>query len=481
MRILVTGANGYIGTRLIPLLLEQGHQVVALIRNVQRFNLKDPRLETVQVDLLQSHTLPQDIDAAYYLVHAMSDDPDLFTERDRQSSTNFANAISKTDCKQIIYLSGLASEAELSKHLSSRLEVEEILKKSGVPTTCIRSSIIIGAGSASFEMIRDLVEKLPILVTPLWVSNECQPIAIKDVLEYLTGILGKEEALDRTFEIGGPEAISYEDMLKRFAKKRGLKRILIPVPVLTPKISSYWLIFITSTNYYLARSLIDSLRSDSVQTDFSIQEIVPKECFTYEEAIDRAFQKIQQNAVVSSWRDSWVASDLPTEYKKYIEVPKLGCFSHTTLFPFTGDPDQVMESVFQMGGKNGYYMDWTWKIRGLIDRTFGGVGLRRGKTARGKPRAGDALDFWRVLLADETNRRFLLYAEMKVPGEAWLELRIEPKDDHHVLHQVATFRPKGVWGRLYWVVLYPIHVLIFKGMGKKLIEQGGGKIKGSVD
>ncbi len=227
--------------------------------------------------------------------------------------------------------------------------------------------------------------------------------------------------------------------------------------------------------------MIDSLRSDSVQTDFSIQKIVPKKCLTYEEAIDRAFQKIQQNAVVSSWRDSWTASDLPTEYKKYIEVPKLGCFSHTTLFPFTGDPDQVMKVVFRMGGESGYYMDWTWKIRGLIDRAFGGVGLRRGKTPRETPRPGDALDFWRVLLVDEAKRRFLLYAEMRVPGEAWLELRIEPKDDHHMLYQIATFRPKGIWGRLYWVVLYPIHALIFKGMGKKLIEQGGGKIKSNVD
>lgn len=474
MRVLLTGANGYIGTRLLPLLIEQGYQVIALVRNKERYN--NPNSEVIERNLLELHTLPEDIDAAYYLVHAMSDDPELFAMRDRVSALNFTAALKKTRCKQIIYLSGLANSPHLSKHLSSRLEVEEILKTSGIPTTSLRASIIIGSGSASFEMIRDLVEKLPIMVAPRWVLNKCQPIAIRDVLDYLIGVLGKEECKNRTFELGGPEAISYKDMLLRYAKMRGLKRILIPIPLLTPKLSSYWLIFITSTNYFLARSLIDSLKNDSIKTDFSIDELIPKECLTYEEAIERAMQKIQQNAVLSSWRDSWVASDLPSTYAKFIEVPKFGCLSQTTPFRFTGDPDKVMQTILTLGGKEGYYMNWAWKFRGIIDKTFGGIGLRRGKTARKRLRAGDALDFWRVLLADEENRRLLLYAELRVPGEAWLEFRIECYQENWVLYQTATFRPKGVLGRLYWYILYPIHSLIFKGLGKKMIEEAGAKI-----
>lgn len=482
MKVLVTGANGYIGTRLIPLLIEKGNHVVALVRNPQRF--KQPKNGTVEVikgDLLDAKTiqnLPEDIDATYYLVHSMSDDPGLFSFRDRTAALNFMVAIQKTRCKQLIYLSGLVADAKLSEHLSSRLEVEEIFKQGPIPVTVLRASIIIGSGSASFEMIRDLVEKLPIMVTPRWVRKKCQPIAIADVLEYLTLVLHHEKCLGKTFEIAGPEKITYKDMLLRFAKIRGLKRLLIPLPVLSPRLSSYWLIFITSTNYYLARSLIDSLKNDSIKTDFSIDEIFPKQCMTYEQAIERALQKIQQNAVVSSWKDSWVASDLPPEYASYIEVPKLGCFSQTTIMKFKGDPNKVMDSVLTLGGKEGYYLDWAWKIRGVIDRAFGGVGLRRGKTARTKPRAGDALDFWRVLLVDEKERRFLLYAEMRLPGEAWLELKIEPDGEGDwMLIQIATFRPKGIFGRIYWYILYPSHTIIFTGMGKKLIHLGGATLK----
>lgn len=478
MKVLLTGANGYIGTRLLPVLIGKGHQVVALVRNPERLKIPDGlKVEVIQIDLLNPNfQLPEDIDAAYYLVHAMSDDVELFAYRDRISATNFIAALSKTTCKQIIYLSGLASDPKLSKHLSSRLEVERILREGQVPVTTLRASIIIGSGSASFEMIRDLVEKLPIMIAPQWVWKKCQPIAIADVLDYLIGVLGNEQCLQKTFEIAGPEPISYKNLLLRYAKRRGLKRILISVPFLTPRISSYWLIFITSTNYYLARSLIDSLKNDSVRTDFSIDEILPKQCLSYEQAIDRAMQKIQQNEVVSSWRDSWTASDLPTEYSTYIEVPKFGCFSHTTRFHFSGNPDQVMESILTLGGHKGYYMHWAWKIRGAIDRAFGGVGLRRGKTPRKKPHPGDALDFWRVLLVDENQRRFLLYAEMRLPGEAWLEFRIEPEETNWILYQVATFRPKGILGRLYWLTLFPMHILIFKGLGRRMVVDGGGKL-----
>lgn len=478
MKILLTGANGYIGTRLMPILAKQGHQIVALVRNPQRLAIPEGiSVEVLQGDLMQPIKLPEDINVAYYLIHAMSDDPKLFSLHDRTSALNFASAISQTRCEQIIYLSGLATDAKLSKHLASRLEVEELLKQSSAALTSLRASIIIGSGSASFEMIRDLVEKLPIMITPRWVRKKCQPIAISDVLEYLTRVLGREECYRRVFEIAGPEAMTYKDMILRYAKKRGLKRLLIPVPFFTPKISSYWLIFITSTNYYLARSLIDSLKNNSIKTDDSIDEIIPKKCLTYEKAIERALQRIKQNQVISSWRDSWVASGLDPNYSSYIEVPNWGCLSQTTIFSFEGDPDRVMDIIFTLGGEKGYYMNWAWKIRGAIDRAFGGVGLRRGKTQREIPSAGDALDFWRVLLVDREKRRFLLYAEMRLPGEAWLEFRIEQENQIWKLFQIATFRPKGVLGRLYWFSLYPIHWLIFQGLGKKMILEGGGKIR----
>lgn len=480
MKVLLTGANGYVGTRLLHRLLEKGHTVVALVRNSKRLQIPDEFREKVvvlQADLLNAKTLqnlPEDLDACYYLVHTMSDNPKLFSERDRTSALNFHTAIQRTRCKQIIYLSGLTNDAELSEHLSSRLEVEKILKYRGIPLTVLRSSIIIGSGSASFEIIRDLVEKLPIMIAPKWVRKKCQPIAIANVLDYLIGVLGNEQCLGKTFQIGGPESIPYQDMLKRYAKKRNLKRIIIPVPLFTPSLSSYWLIFITNTNFYLARSLVESLKNDSVQTDFSIHEILPNKLLTYEEAIDRALQKIQQNAVVSSWRDAFVSSGLEKNLEKYIEAPHFGCLTQTTVFAFSGDPDQVMEAVYMLGGKKGYYMNWAWKLRGAIDRASGGVGVRRGKTERKKPRIGDALDFWRVLMMEE--RRFLLYAEMNVPGEAWLEFRIASKNNHFELIQVATFRPRGILGRLYWYLLYPAHVLIFQGIGKRLIREGKGKI-----
>jgi len=481
MKVLLTGATGYIGTRLLPLLIEKGHEVVVLVRNPQRFKLpKGAKVEVIQGDLTKADSiqnLPEDINIAYYLVHSMSDDPALFTYRDRTAALNFMVAIQRTRCKQLIYLSGLVSDAQLSEHLHSRLEVEEILKRGPIPVTVLRASIIIGSGSASFEMIRDLVEKLPIMVTPKWVRKKCQPIAIADVLDYLTLVLNHEQCFGKTFEIAGPEAITYKDMLLRFAKIRGLKRILIPILILSPRLSSYWLIFITSTNYYLARILIDSLKNDSIKTDDSIDKIFPKNCLTYEQAIDRALQKIQQNAVVSSWKDAWVASDLPPEYTSFIEVPKHGCFSQTIIQGFKGDPDKVLNAVFTLGGKEGYYLDWAWKIRGVIDKAYGGVGLRRGKVARDKPQAGDALDFWRVLLVDEQERRFLLYAEMRLPGEAWLEFKIEPQESDWLLIQTATFRPKGIFGRIYWYILLPSHSIIFKGMGKKLIQLGGATLK----
>lgn len=285
MKILLTGANGYIGTRLLLSLIEKGHHIFALTRSPKRLEISKKHEESVTIitgDLLDIATLsniPKDIDAAYYLVHSMSKNPETFHIKDKKAAENFVHAMISTNCRQIIYLTGLANAPKLSKHLASRLEVEKILKKSSIPVTSLRAGIIIGSGSASFEIIRDLVEKLPIMVAPKWIKNLCQPITIADVLDYLCLVLGHEKCFGKTFDIGGEEQISYKEMLLRFAKKRKLTRWIITIPILTPKLSSYWLFFITSKNFYLAKNLIESVTCHAVCKDFSIREIFPKRVY----------------------------------------------------------------------------------------------------------------------------------------------------------------------------------------------------------
>jgi uncharacterized protein YbjT (DUF2867 family) len=479
MRILLTGANGYIGRRLLSLLVEKGHEVIALVRSKARLSLPEKLHNHVTIlegDLLKGElALPEEIDAAYYLVHSMSNNAKNFLADDRMAARNFLEAIEKTQCPQIIYLSGLVGDATLSKHLASRLEVEQILKSGSLPLTTLRTSIIIGSGSASFEIIRDLVEKLPVMIAPKWVNCKCQPIAIVDILNYLSSVLGDTRCYNHSFDIGGPEVITYKEMLLRFAKMRGLRRWILGVPVFTPRLSSYWLIFITSTNYYLAKSLVDSLKNNSVCKEDSIYALFPKKCLIYEEALEKAFEKIKQNEVVSSWYDAWTASSLTPQYGDFVEVPTFGCLSDSYTFPFEGDPNRVMKQIFSLGGEKGYYMNWAWSLRGNFDRLIGGVGIHRRKTSREKPQAGDALDFWRVLVADEQNHRLLLYAEMRLPGEAWLELRLTHENERRALFFKATFRPRGVFGRLYWYALVPMHKIMFKGLGKKILKEAGVK------
>ncbi len=475
MNILLTGANGYIGSRLLPILVEHGHHVFALVRNPERFFIPENIKESVtpiQGDLLESHSLasiPKDINAAYYLVHSMSKDAKTFDVKDRKAAENFKKGIEATQCKQVIYLTGLVNDEKLSKHLQSRYEVEKILKTSSIPTTVLRAGIIIGSGSASYEIIRDLVEKLPIMIAPKWVNSQCQPIAIFDVIDYLQKVLGHKNCIGKTFDIGSDDVLTYKEMLYTFARLRGLKRFIISVPLFTPKLSSYWLFFVTSTSFDLARTLVASMTSRSTCKNFEIKEILDKKCISYEESLKRCFSRIEEHAVISSWKDSFSASRLAPKYGDYIHIPEFGCLHSIERFYFEGDPNQVMDAIFSMGGKQGYYMNWAWRIRGLADRLIGGVGLRRGKTYRKRPRPGDALDFWRVLFADEEHRRFLLFAEMKVPGEAWLEFKIEKMNEGYVLIQTATFRPKGVFGRIYWMAMYPVHLFLFAGFGKKFI------------
>jgi len=471
MKILLTGANGYIGSRLLPALAEAGIQVVALVRSEMRLSIPEHLKSYVTVitaDLLNEETLqdiPKDIDAAYYLVHSMREQSEGFSSDERLSAQNFTNAISKTECKQVIYLSGLAQSNNPSEHMSSRLKVEEVLQSGPIPVTVLRAGIIIGSGSASFEIIRDLVEKLPVMIVPRWVQSICQPIAIADVIFYLKEVLGNKEFFhNHVYEIGGPETLTYHQMLVRFANARRLKRLIIPVPVLTPKLSSWWLFFIASTSFPLARALVNSLKGDADCKEYSIQKMIPHQCISYEESLSRAFVKIEQNAVVSSWKDAIVRSKLNPNLEAYIEVPTNGCLKVVEEIPYT-NRSAAIERLWQIGGKNGwYYMNWAWVMRGWVDRICGGIGLIRGRTDPLRLRNGDVLDFWRVLLADKESGHLLLYAEMRIPGEAWLEYIFEGDEYKGVVRQKAIFRPKGILGRFYWYLLIPVHNLIFRGL-----------------
>ncbi len=482
MKILLTGATGYIGKRLLPVLIENGHEVVCCVRDKKRFPsegiYKHPNISLFEIDFLKdisdsgsSSSFIKDIDAAYYLIHSMSSNIKDFEKLEVISANNFVNLVKQTSVKQIIYLGGITNEEKLSKHLASRKKVEEILSKSGIPLTSIKAGIIVGSGSASFEIIRDLVEKLPVMITPKWLNTKHQPIAIRNVLEYLTGVLLKKETFNKSYDVGGPDVLSYKKMLLGLAEVRGLKRFIFTVPVMTPRLSSYWLYFVTSTSYMLAINLVNSMKIEVVAKDNSLEKMLGIKPISYKEAVRLAFQRIEQNNVVSSWKDSLISSSTESSLSSHVEVPTHGCFFDKREKEITANVDQVLNNIWSIGGERGwYYGDWLWNLRGFLDKLFGGVGLRRGRTNQNDIHAGDTLDFWRVLAADKQNKRLLLYAEMKLPGEAWLEFKIVKKNDKHFLQQTATFRPKGLLGRLYWYSVLPFHYFVFDGMAENVIN-----------
>jgi uncharacterized protein YbjT (DUF2867 family) len=479
MKIILTGSTGYIGRRLLPVLVEAGHQVVCLVRDQRRFDWEDFTEEflknvlVIEIDLDEKPTrpIPPDIDVAYYLVHSMSSSNSNFTEMESESAQNFVSLLYPTSVKQIIYLGGISNDKDLSAHLLSRKNVENILKTATAPVTILRAAIIIGSGSASFEIIRDLVEKLPIMIAPKWLKTKCQPIGIRNVIEYLTGVLNKDESFNQTFDIGGTEVLTYKQMLYGFAKVRGLKRLIISVPVLTPKLSSLWLVFVTTTTYSLARSLVNSMRNEVICHDNRIQNIVATKILSYEEALKLAFDKISQKNVISSWKDTISLGRMNKNFLNNVQVPEHGVYTDKQEIEFFITKQQVINSIWRIGGKHGWYFgNWMWRIRGFMDKMIGGVGLRRGRRSDTDLKAGDALDFWRVLVADKANGRLLLYAEMKLPGEAWLEFKIKESDNKRVLSQTATYRPLGLWGRLYWYSVLPFHGLIFPKMAKNIVE-----------
>jgi uncharacterized protein YbjT (DUF2867 family) len=473
MKILLTGVTGYIGQRLLPALLEKKYEVVCCVRDRDRFNVKNyesANLTIIEVDFLQKESLeniPNDIDVAYYLIHSMSTQSGDFGNMEEICAINFKKRVEQTNAKQVIYLSGIINNEELSKHLSSRKNVETILSGSGFALTTLRAGIIVGSGSASFEIIRDLVEKLPFMIAPRWLNTICQPIAIRNAIEYLVGVIDRTETYNQSYDIGGPDILTYKEMLLRFAKIRGLKRRIVIVPVMTPKISSYWLYFVTATSYALAKNLVNSMKVEVICKPNSLHTLLHIEPIDYDTSIRLAFDKIEQNQVISSWKDAQTSSLLNKGISTFIEVPTNGCFIDVRTRSLR-DANTALFKIWSIGGKTGwYYGTWLWKLRGFIDQIYGGVGMRRGRRSDTELQAGDALDFWRVLLAKKEEKRLLLYAEMKLPGEAWLEFKI---DHHNVLTQTATFRPLGLLGRLYWYAVLPFHGLIFNGMINKIAD-----------
>ena len=469
MKVLLTGATGYIGKRLLPVLVDSGHEVICCVRDKSRFNAPNSiknKISIIELDLLKPETLnniPSDIDGAFYLVHSMSNSSN-YAELELKSAINFREKLNKTKAKHVVYLSGITNEDALSKHLSSRKNVELELKKGNYNCTTLRAGIIIGSGSASFEIIRDIVEKLPLMITPKWLNTKCQPIGVSDVILFLNKTLFNQKTFNESFDIGGPDILSYKEMLLLFAKKRNLKRRIFTVPVMTPRLSSYWLYFVTSTSYKLAVALVNSMKIEVVCRDNKLENILNVKTLTYLESLEKAFSKIKNNEIISSWKDAYVSSGMKINISDFISVPSFGCLIDSRKRRYNNQKICI-EKIWSIGGENGwYYGNWLWSFRGFLDKIVGGVGIRRGRTNKNSLNAGDALDFWRVLYANKDEGRLLLFAEMKLPGEAWLEFKV--KDG--ILFQTATFRPLGLLGRVYWYSVLPFHGFIFKGMIKKL-------------
>jgi len=472
MKILLTGVTGYIGKRLLPVLLKDGHEVVCVVRDKKRFNsvaYPSKSLSAIEANFLDPASLekiPADIDVAYYLIHSMSATVTDFERLERECALNFRDRLNKTNARQVVYLSGIVNEDKLSDHLRSRKGVEEILGSGHYALTTLRAGIIVGSGSASFEIIRDLVEKLPLMVAPKWIMTRSQPIAVSNVIQFLKGVLQMEDAFDKSFDIGGPEILTYKEMLLQYAKIRRLRRTIINVPVMTPRLSSYWLYFVTSTSYKLAVNLVDSMKVEIICRENDLHKKLGIKLLNYREAVTQAFDVIAQQEVLSSWTDALTKHALENGLSKLMTVPEHGCFKDIRRHPVS-DAEKTKQKIWAIGGENGwYYANWLWNLRGLLDKMSGGVGLRRGRKNKDNINAGESLDFWRVLYASREEQRLLLYAEMKLPGEAWLEFAIHD----NMLTQTATFRPRGLWGRMYWFMVLPFHHIIFKGMVKRIAQ-----------
>ena len=471
--VLVTGASGYLGGRLVPQLLAAGHRVRCMVRETAGVADRGwyPEVEVVTGDALQADTLEsalRGIDTAYYLIHSMNEDA-RFAGRDRLAAENFRTAAERQGVRRIIYLGGLGhTGTELSPHLASRQEVGRVLGEGDISVTEVRAAVIIGSGSVSFEMLRHLTEILPAMVTPRWVRTRCQPIAVRDILALLVKLLDDDQKGHRILEVGGPDVLTYQEMMQVYAEVAGLRqRLIVPVSVLSPSLSSRWVGLVTPVPSTVARTLIDSLSTEVVVSDNHAPRLIGPSLTSYRQAVSDALQRVENRDDETRWSEAvnQPAVRLPTDpswagtrwlrNRKVIE----------TAAP-VGD---VFWAVARIGGEVGYYAaGWAWRLRGLIDRGLGGVGLRRSPGPRGELKTGDIVDFWRV--ADvQHNRRLLLVAEMRLPGEAWLEFEIAG-NGQTVLTQTAHFAPRGLWGRLYWFLLLPFHFLVFGPMASRLVK-----------
>jgi len=458
-RVAVAGATGYIGGRLVPRLLEMGYQVRCLVRTPAKLEGRDwARHPNLEIRLSDWSNL-EGCQFAYYLVHSMMSAGGEYARRDRELATGFARAAREAGVKRIIYLGGLGETgADLSEHLASRREVEEALASAGVPVTVLRAAMIIGSGSASFEILRYLVERLPVMVTPRWVSTPCQPIAVRNVLGYLTGVLERPETAGQIYDIGGSEVMCYRDIMRVMAEELGLKRRwVIAVPVLTPKLSSYWIHLVTPLTHDIARPLAEGLKNPVVCRDGRIRDLVGQDLLTVREAIQAALRKVSGREVETNWSmagpipgdPDWAGGKVFRD-ERSLDIPA---------------PDwAAFKAVCRVGGGHGWYSaDWLWVLRGWLDQLVGGPGLRRGRRDPDEVTFGEALDFWRVTGLEE-NRLLALRAEMRLPGEALLEFRIECREAGCNLRQTALFKPRGLFGLLYWYAVLPLHHLVFSGM-----------------
>jgi uncharacterized protein YbjT (DUF2867 family) len=465
MRVLLTGATGYVGGRLLPRLRAGPHDVRCLTRRPEEFRSRVAEdVDVVGADLLDVETLGPaltDVDVAYYLVHSMGGGPG-FREREETAARNFARVAKAARLQRIVYLGGLGDEdRELSEHLESRQEVGRILRGSGVPTTEFRASIIIGSGSLSFEMIRALVDRLPVMIWPRWVQTATQPIAIEDVLRYLLLELDRADPDSRVVEIGGANVVSYGDIMLEYARQRSLRRLVIPVPVITPRLSSLWLGLVTPVFARIGRELVDGVRHPTVVRDPKPSSRYDVEPRSMAEAIERALVNEDREFALTRWSDALSTGGEPPSYggrrigSRYVDSRSR---------EVAASPHVVFGLVERIGGDTGWYFgDWLWSLRGLLDLFAGGVGVRRGRRDPESLLPGDALDFWRVEEI-EPPRLLRLRAEMRVPGRAWLQFEVDGAPVGARLTQTALFDAAGLLGRAYWYALWPIHQLVFSGM-----------------
>ncbi|MDH4066768.1 MAG: SDR family oxidoreductase [Acidobacteriota bacterium] len=473
MHVLVTGANGYVGGRLVPRLLARGHEVRCMVRDPARLQGRTwaEQVDVVRGDVLDATSLGAPlagIDVAYYLVHSLGAGRD-FHDRDTRAARAFGEAAAAAGVGRIVYLGGLGDDAdELSEHLHSRQATGAALRAGGVPVTEFRAAVIVGSGSVSFEMIRYLTERVPVMICPSWVYTRIQPIAIRDVVQYLVDALDVPGSAGQVVEIGGADVLNYGQMMTRYAGLRGLTRWLVPVPLLTPRLSSYWVHLVTPIPAAIAGPLIEGLRNEVVVRDTRARELFPHiDPLGYVEAVRRALVQFDGDSVESAWSDALASSHLADE--PVVLTTHEGLVLERRQLTVHVTPERAFEVFSTLGGATGWLsFNWAWQLRGWMDRLLGGVGMRRGRRDPHHLRVGDAVDFWRVE-AVEPGRLVRLRAEMKVPGRAWLEFQARAQEDGRtVIAQTAFFAPKGLAGLLYWYSLYPAHGLIFGGMIREI-------------